>query len=102
MRKYYVFLNNQFKTFCKVDSLRQALVFSNKDETFVFKRVDGVPNPWFLHPVRNGKVLKDIILRGDEHKYFTTPEEWAIQKEIKKNKVVVQKKMNAIFNELLK
>lgn len=74
MSKYYAFTNRRMSNYSKATSLAEALCYAKDDETLVFKRVEGVPNPWWLHPVKNGKVVKDIILKGDEHKTFIIKE----------------------------
>ena len=63
MAKYYAFLNRKHRTFCKTTSLRDALAIA-KDEKNVFRHVDGIPNPWWVWPVENGKVNKKKILKG--------------------------------------
>lgn len=64
MSKYYV-LSKNLNSHSVFSSLKTALFYA-ENENFVFKRVDGIPNPWFAHPVVDGKVNKNIILNGAE------------------------------------
>lgn len=39
---------------------------ANGDEKRVFVHVEGIPNPWWVHPVEKGKVNRNKILKhGD-------------------------------------
>lgn len=90
MSNYYCFTNKQKGIFHKVSSLAEALVSDRGDN--LFKRVQGVPNPWFLHPIENGKVLKDIVLKGDQYK------EWNGSRDHynKINKKEIKEKMSVL------
>lgn len=37
-------------------SIVRAVAAVRGDESRVFVKVQGIPNPWFVHPVKNGKV----------------------------------------------
>ena len=57
---YYTFTDKTL--FVKSKSLSDALDFSRGKESQVFKHVKGIPNPWFVHPVKNRKVDYDTVL----------------------------------------
>ncbi len=54
-------------TFCRCTSIREAVSIS-KNEAKVFVHVKGIPNPWFVHPVKNGRVQYDVVLKHDAMK----------------------------------
>lgn len=95
---YYAFNDSTMNQKLVTTNLSSALLHS-KDEKLVFKRVKGSIDIWALHPVRNGKVLKYIILQNGKHKTFTTEEQWIADRDFRVNKIRVQLKMDKIFNE---
>lgn len=60
MGRYYAFLGTG-TSFCRATSLRQAMSLSKGKEDRVFKHVDGIPNPWWVYAVVDGKVDKTKI-----------------------------------------
>lgn len=54
-------------SFCRCTSIREAVSIS-KDEGMVFVHVKGIPNPWFVHPVKNGRVQYGTVLKHDAMK----------------------------------
>lgn len=67
MARYYTFLKGN--TFVKSTSLRSALSFAKGDEKKVYKHV-GFPNPWWVFPVKAGKVDRTtmVFLSGGKRK----------------------------------
>lgn len=53
--------------FSRCTSIRQAMSIS-KNEKLVYVHVKGIPNPWFVHPVKNGKVQYDKVLKHPQMK----------------------------------
>lgn len=43
-------------------SIVRATAAVRGDESRVFVKSPGVPNPWFVHPVKNGKVVYEKTL----------------------------------------
>ena len=37
----------------------------DKDDV-IFAKVKYIPNPWYVHPIINGKIIKDIVLNPKE------------------------------------
>ena len=52
--------------FQKFRSLCSALAAVKGDESRVFVHVEGIPNPWFVHPVKNGRVDRNKVLKPSE------------------------------------
>lgn len=63
--KVYAFYGNGF-TFQKFRSISSALAAVKGDESRVFVHVEGIPNPWFVHPVKNGKVDRSKVLKPSQ------------------------------------
>lgn len=61
MSQYYVFKTMNSQTFVKLNSLKEALMLA-KESGVVYQKVKDIPNPWYVHPVENGKVNKKKIL----------------------------------------
>lgn len=68
MARYYAFISEKHRTFCKVSSLQHALEISG-DEKKVFRHVDGIPNPWWVYRIKNGKADKTKILKDVPKKF---------------------------------
>lgn len=47
-------------------SIVRAVAAVRGDESRVFVKVPGVPNPWVVHPVKKGKVVYEKILTSSE------------------------------------
>lgn len=52
--------------FQKFRSICGALSAVKGDESRVFVHVEGIPNPWWVHPVLKGKVDRTTILKPDQ------------------------------------
>lgn len=63
--KVYTFFGNGY-CFQKSRSLCSALAAAKGDESRVFVHVEGIPNPWFVHPVKNGKIDRKTILKPSQ------------------------------------
>lgn len=55
--------------FQKFRSLCAAIAASKGDESRVFVHA-GVPNPWWVHPVKNGKIQRDVVFKDIPYKKF--------------------------------
>jgi hypothetical protein len=64
MAKYYAFLNKDKNTFVKTNNLKDAIHIAGNSGV-VYQHVKEIPNPWYIHPVENGKVNKSKILFKD-------------------------------------
>lgn len=67
MALYYVFYSKTKKLgrpFQKHRSLCGALAGARGQEARVYRHVDGIPNPFWLWPVKNGKVDRSKIYKG--------------------------------------
>jgi hypothetical protein len=49
-------------TFNKWNNSSIKFFADDRDEAISFMKVRGIPNPWFVHPIKNGKVDKTKIL----------------------------------------
>ena len=67
--KVYVFYGDG-TCFQKLRSIRQAIAYAKGDETRVYVHVDGIPNPWWVHPVKNGKVDRSKVYKSIPKKRF--------------------------------
>lgn len=63
--RVYAFYGNG-TCFQKFRSLCAALAAVKGDESRVYVHADGVPNPWFVHPVKNGKVDRSKVLKPSQ------------------------------------
>lgn len=62
--KVYSFIGKS--TFTKHRSVSEALRFAKGDSRKVFVHVEGIPNPWFVHPVVNGRIDRSIVLKPSQ------------------------------------
>lgn len=56
--------------FQKFRSICAGIAAAKGDETRVYVHVDGIPNPWWVHPVVNGKVNRKKIYKEIPRKRF--------------------------------
>lgn len=68
MRVYAFF--GKGEVFQKFRSLCSAIAAVNGDESRVFVHVEGIPNPWWVHPVKNKRVQYDIVYKEIPKKSF--------------------------------
>lgn len=68
---YYVFYKPTKEGICfqKFSSLNLALSVAEGQEKRVFQHIKGIPNPFWMHPIKNGKIdttkiFKEIPLRS--------------------------------------
>lgn len=52
--------------FQKFRSICSALAAVKGDESRVFVHVEGIPNPWFVHPIKNGKVNRKKVIKPSQ------------------------------------
>lgn len=61
--RVYAFFGKNGRIFQVFPSIVRAVAAVRGDESRVFVHSRGIPNPWFVHPVKNGKVVYDKLLK---------------------------------------